>query len=148
MSDRKKNLLTLRKHMGSSALYLWGPCCLPFSVFYFLFLNFNFLCVCVCVCVCVCACVCVCVCVLFVFFLRPMLPVSMDCPSLIAPFGFLRCFFHNSTRCRGGSRGRGSAPGARPPKIGKNMIFWRKIVIFHTKYPKNVRASLRNWKKI
>ena len=59
----------------------------------------------------------------------------------------------------------GGAPGARPPKIGKNvisfcvkswfftrntstifaplsaieknMIFWRKIVIFHTKYPKN-----------
>jgi hypothetical protein len=27
------------------------------------------------------------------------------------------------------------------------MIFWRKIVIFPTKYPKNVRASLRNWKK-
>ena len=39
--------------------------------------------------------------------------------------------------------GRGGAPGA-PPKIGKNMIFWRKIVIFHTKYPKNVRASLRS----
>jgi hypothetical protein len=35
-----------------------------------------------------------------------------------------------------------------PPKIGKNMIFWRKIVIFHTKYPKNFRASLRKWKKI
>ena len=34
------------------------------------------------------------------------------------------------------------APVARPPKIGKNMIFWRKIVIFHTKYHKNVRASL------
>jgi hypothetical protein len=34
-----------------------------------------------------------------------------------------------------------------PPKIGKNMIFWRKIVIFHTKYPKNFRASLCNWKK-
>ena len=32
----------------------------------------------------------------------------------------------------------GGAPGARPPKIGKNKIFWRKIVIFHTKYPKNV----------
>jgi hypothetical protein len=31
-----------------------------------------------------------------------------------------------------------------PPKIGKNMIFWRKIVIFHRKYPKNVRASLRS----
>ena len=31
-----------------------------------------------------------------------------------------------------------------PHKIGKNMIFWRKIVIFHAKYPKNVRASLRS----
>jgi hypothetical protein len=36
---------------------------------------------------------------------------------------------------------------ALPSAIGKNMIFLRKIVIFHTKYPKNVRASLRNWKK-
>ena len=34
---------------------------------------------------------------------------------------------------RGGAR----TPGAPSPKIGKNMIFWRKIVIFHTKYPKN-----------
>jgi hypothetical protein len=25
-----------------------------------------------------------------------------------------------------------------PPKIGKNMIFWRKIVIFQTNYPKNI----------
>ena len=33
------------------------------------------------------------------------------------------------------------------PKLEKNMFFLRKIVIFHTKYPKNVRASLRNWKK-
>ena len=32
----------------------------------------------------------------------------------------------------------------RADKIGKNMIFWRKIVIFHTKYPKNFRASLRS----
>ena len=44
---------------------------------------------------------------------------------------------------------RGGCSGGRPrrpppPKIGKNMIFWRKIVIFHTKYPKNVRASLRS----
>jgi hypothetical protein len=37
---------------------------------------------------------------------------------------------------------------APPSAIGKNMIFWRKIVIFHTKYPKNVRAFLRKWKKI
>jgi hypothetical protein len=42
---------------------------------------------------------------------------------------------------RGGSR-----EGRTRPKIGKNMIFWRKIVIFHTKYLKNFRASLRNWK--
>ena len=34
-----------------------------------------------------------------------------------------------------------------PPKIGKKYDFWRKIVIFHTKYPKNVRTTLRNWKK-
>ena len=33
---------------------------------------------------------------------------------------------------------------APPSAIGINMIFWRKIVIFHTKYPKNVRASLRS----
>jgi hypothetical protein len=47
-----------------------------------------------------------------------------------------------------GADPEGGAPSARPPpKIGKNMIFWRKIVIFHTKYPKNFRASLRNWKK-
>jgi hypothetical protein len=32
--------------------------------------------------------------------------------------------------------GRGGTPARAPPKIGKNMIFWRKIVIFHTKYPK------------
>jgi hypothetical protein len=37
---------------------------------------------------------------------------------------------------------RGGSRGGAPPKIGKNMIFWRKIVIFHTKYPKNFRASL------
>ena len=39
----------------------------------------------------------------------------------------------------------GGARGAPPPsKIGKNMIFWRKIVIFHTKYPNNFRACLRS----
>ena len=36
---------------------------------------------------------------------------------------------------------------APPSAIGKNKIFWRKIVIFHTKYPKHFRSSLRNWKK-
>jgi hypothetical protein len=39
---------------------------------------------------------------------------------------------------------RGAHPTRAPPKIGKNNIFWRKIVIFHTKYPKIVRASLRS----
>ena len=34
--------------------------------------------------------------------------------------------------------------GGGGPIIGKNMIFWRKIVIFHTKYPKYFRASLRS----
>jgi hypothetical protein len=42
---------------------------------------------------------------------------------------------------RGGSRGEG---GGAPPKSRKNMIFWRKIVIFHTKYPKHFRTSLRS----
>ena len=39
----------------------------------------------------------------------------------------------------GADPGGGAHParGPPPPKIGKNMIFWRKIVIFHTKYPKN-----------
>ena len=38
----------------------------------------------------------------------------------------------------------GDTPGAPlpPPKIGKNMICLRKIVIFHTKYPKKFRVSL------
>jgi hypothetical protein len=31
---------------------------------------------------------------------------------------------------------------ARPLKL-KKYDFWRKIVIFHTKYPNNVRVSLR-----
>jgi hypothetical protein len=30
-----------------------------------------------------------------------------------------------------------------PSAIGKNMIFWRKIVIFHTKYPNKFCTSLR-----
>ena len=46
----------------------------------------------------------------------------------------------------GDSQGRiqGGAPGSRLPKIGKHMNFWRKIVIFHTKYPKIFRASLHS----
>jgi hypothetical protein len=33
---------------------------------------------------------------------------------------------------------------APPSAIGKNMIFWRTIVIFHPKYPKNFRSSLHS----
>ena len=36
-----------------------------------------------------------------------------------------------------GTDPKGGASGARPPKIGKNMIFLPKILIFHTKYPQN-----------
>ena len=57
---------------------------------------------------------------------------------IISPF-----VYHLQGRIQGG----GVHPARAPPKIGKSMIFWRKIVIFHTKYPKNVRASLRHWKK-
>jgi hypothetical protein len=42
---------------------------------------------------------------------------------------------------------QGANPARAPLKLEKNMIFWRKIVIFHTKYPNIVRASLRNWKE-
>jgi hypothetical protein len=35
----------------------------------------------------------------------------------------------------------GGARGALPPKIGKDMIFLRKMMIFHTKYPKKIVAS-------
>jgi hypothetical protein len=45
---------------------------------------------------------------------------------------------------QGRIQGGGAHPARAPPKIGKNKIFWRKIVIFHTKYPKNVNASLRS----
>ena len=39
-----------------------------------------------------------------------------------------------------------NTPKMFPPlsAIGKNKIFWRKIVIFHTKYLKNFSASLRS----
>jgi hypothetical protein len=44
----------------------------------------------------------------------------------------------------GGWGGGCSHPAPNLPKIGKNMICWRKIVIFHTKYPNIFRASLRS----
>jgi hypothetical protein len=50
----------------------------------------------------------------------------------------------NNVTIPGADLGWGAHPARAPPKIGKNKIFWRKIVIFHTKYPKIVRASLRS----
>jgi hypothetical protein len=42
----------------------------------------------------------------------------------------------------------GADPGfqVRGGALKKIAVFWRKIVIFHTKYSKIVRASLRNCK--
>jgi hypothetical protein len=54
----------------------------------------------------------------------------------------------NNKECTStGADSGGVHPERAPPKIGKNMIFWRKIVIFHTKYLKNFRASLGNYPK-
>jgi hypothetical protein len=86
------------------------------------------------------------------FYLKGYLNVTPLCDVLRSS--------HTETKKKGGSHkvihilirlalypftAAGGAPGARPPpKMGKNMIFWRKIVIFHTKNSKNVRASLRS----
>ena len=54
----------------------------------------------------------------------------------------------NKTVLYTGADPGGVHPARAPPKIGKKYdFFWRKIVIFHTKYPKKFCASLRNWKK-
>ena len=61
----------------------------------------------------------------------------------------LKSFQHGRFWQFAGADPERGAPGAcpPPPKIGKNMVFLRKIVTFHTKYPKHFRASLRNWKQ-
>ena len=70
--------------------------------------------------------------------------------SVISPYRFifyigLAISYQSHDYIPGADPGGGGAHPARaPPKIGRNMIFWLKIVIFHTKYPKNVRASLRS----
>jgi hypothetical protein len=52
----------------------------------------------------------------------------------------ITCIFVIQGRIQGGAHPVHAPP---PLKMEKNMIFWRKIEIFHMKYPKNVRASLR-----
>ena len=60
--------------------------------------------------------------------------------------GFCNPQLLNQGRIRGGG---GGALGALPPKIGKDMIFLRKMVIFHTKYPqknlKSAPSNLKSW---
>jgi hypothetical protein len=62
----------------------------------------------------------------------------------------LQCpyYFSKSTKevfSAGADLGEG-APDAPPTPLNwkKIWFFWRKIVIFHTKYPNNFRASLRS----
>ena len=82
--------------------------------------------------------------------------LHVDFESDVAVAGIRECVrddttltLQNRISSQGRIQGGGGAPGAPPPpKIGKNAIFWRKIVIFHTKYPKNFRATLCIWKKI
>ena len=60
---------------------------------------------------------------------------------------YITTFMIENLEYRGGSRGGGRTRRAPPLKLEKKMIFWRKIVIFHTKYPNIFRASLHNWKE-
>ena len=46
---------------------------------------------------------------------------------------YLLCMVHLLLKTFKSGRIQGEGGGART--IGKNKIFWRKIVIFHTKYP-------------
>ena len=76
----------------------------------------------------------------FIYYIEIWLTVDL---ILLQPWGTqMRTVWFDKQhqgRIQGGGRTRRA-----PPKIGKNMIFWRKIVIFHTKYPQNFRASLRS----
>jgi hypothetical protein len=54
--------------------------------------------------------------------------------ATISKFAYYFSDFNN--RIQGRIQGEAHPARAPPPKIGKNMIFLRKIVIFHTKYPK------------
>ena len=72
-------------------------------------------------------------------------PYKIPCHSVstFLNFSFIASGRHLAEVPRGGSSGRRTRP---PPKkkLEKNMIFWRKIVIFHTKYRNNFRVFLRS----
>jgi hypothetical protein len=48
---------------------------------------------------------------------------------------------------QGRIQGGGAHPARSPPKIGKNMIFWRKIVIFLHEIPQKFSRLPRQLKK-
>ena len=71
--------------------------------------------------------------------------IEVDCLFNILFHIYLIFIWHCSTLVHIQGRIQGVCSRCAPPlKLEKNMIFWRKIVIFHTKYPKNLRASLRS----
>jgi hypothetical protein len=67
----------------------------------------------------------------FYWWMKPKYPEETTNLSQVADklYHILLYWVHLTIYGRGGSGGGG-------PKIGINMIFWHKIVIFHTKYPK------------
>jgi hypothetical protein len=71
VSYKKQELFTLRQHMMLLPGFWWVPCCSIFLVFCFFALFAFFLCL---------------VC--------PMLPVSLDCPFLIAPLVFSHVYLY------------------------------------------------------
>jgi hypothetical protein len=93
-------------------------------------------------------------CVVFFFFFRPVfyMPSVFGLSILIDPY----VYSNNELYSRGGSRRKiwffcvkswfftrnATQIFAPPSTIGKNMIFWRKIVIFHTKCHTNFRTDI------
>jgi hypothetical protein len=76
---------------------------------------------------------------------KSKLQMEFNKRSYISFFWSGVCVFWQFCKVVKQGRIQGGASDTRPPKIGKKyMIFWHKIVIFHTKYPKNVCASLRS----
>ena len=104
MSNKKQELLTLHEHLGSPPVF-----CEVRLAHLFSFLCYVFVCLYLVSCVpniasvsvlslsCVlCSQCCQCLCIVFVLLLVfPMLPVSLDCPFLIAPLVFSNIYYSN-----------------------------------------------------
>jgi hypothetical protein len=70
--------------------------------------------------------------------LRRKLKIEQQEPHT-KPGGELRCSGMETSSCSTCGT-QALIQGGGGPKIGKKMIFWGKMAIFHTKYPKNFRA--------